>query len=577
MDHSQQSALIESRIFGSVGIIRQTFSCAVDRKINLSGRMYVTASNICFYANLFGFEKKIRIPFSQINSIEKHDVALVGENICVKTAQKEYNFRSFYDRDEAYKVLTNLMDENTSNDPAPDTDLNNNDNNDNNDDNDNNDNNEFVNDYYDESINNNLLKTSSSSELDNIFDNSSVDSSTLENMQMNNKNRSRTWDHPALKKSISNSSTNSSNSKRTPPPAASSSRKNSFDDEIAAALVESKTRRSIYAAANNNDKNNNVKFAESTPPTNVVMNRSSEVEESDFQSMDTSVVNTSSLNPPPSDMKSAWENFKDNTLQHYKLLAVENYFLPVSVDEFFDFFVKDDCVFSTGRFHKEVRKDSDVSTEPWRSANEWGMLRNLTFRCPVNAPIGPSSTRATKRQRLHKFGIFGLIIETSTELEDVPSADCFTVEDFYLIEPSEDKKGITIRAEFEVKFVKSCMWRRIIESKTKVETSNWCLQFCEHMKKVIAEIRTGEKVIGVSETNKLEGGEFGSGDARAGAGVGGRGVNSQLLTLLLILVGFLCLICGVLVYLLMSLNSSVQQLTTLTDVLVDSKNSQCAT
>ncbi|CAN0516175.1 unnamed protein product, partial [Ectocarpus sp. 8 AP-2014] len=39
------------------------FSCAVESRILLHGRMYVTNTFVCFYSNLFGFEKIIKIPF----------------------------------------------------------------------------------------------------------------------------------------------------------------------------------------------------------------------------------------------------------------------------------------------------------------------------------------------------------------------------------------------------------------------------------------------------------------------------------------------------------------------------------
>ena len=36
------------------------YSCAVESKILLHGRMYITDKFICFYSNFFGFEKKVR-------------------------------------------------------------------------------------------------------------------------------------------------------------------------------------------------------------------------------------------------------------------------------------------------------------------------------------------------------------------------------------------------------------------------------------------------------------------------------------------------------------------------------------
>jgi hypothetical protein len=40
------------------------FSCAVESKILLHGRMYITDKFVCFYSNFFGFEKKVRSPGS---------------------------------------------------------------------------------------------------------------------------------------------------------------------------------------------------------------------------------------------------------------------------------------------------------------------------------------------------------------------------------------------------------------------------------------------------------------------------------------------------------------------------------
>lgn len=104
------------------------FSCAVESKILLHGRMYVTQKFICFYSNLFGLEKKvqhtrpvhargfvgqecwrltatgpgatqIRIPYSHVTCITKENTALVIPNaIAIITHKKEYIFRSFWDR-----------------------------------------------------------------------------------------------------------------------------------------------------------------------------------------------------------------------------------------------------------------------------------------------------------------------------------------------------------------------------------------------------------------------------------------------------------------------------------------------
>jgi hypothetical protein len=50
--------------------------------------MYITNRFICFYSNLFGLEKKIRIPYSHIRSITKENTAMVIPNaIAISTGK----------------------------------------------------------------------------------------------------------------------------------------------------------------------------------------------------------------------------------------------------------------------------------------------------------------------------------------------------------------------------------------------------------------------------------------------------------------------------------------------------------
>lgn len=56
------------------------FTCAVESTVLLHGRMYITSKFICFYSNLFGLEKKIRIPYSHIKNITKENTAMVIPN-----------------------------------------------------------------------------------------------------------------------------------------------------------------------------------------------------------------------------------------------------------------------------------------------------------------------------------------------------------------------------------------------------------------------------------------------------------------------------------------------------------------
>lgn len=108
-DTSKEDVL--KQIFGTIGDLIEDFTCAVESTVLLHGRMYITNKFICFYSNLFGLEKKIRIPYSHIKSILKKNTAKVLPNaIAICTDKKDYTFRSFWDRDDCYRILTNFLD-----------------------------------------------------------------------------------------------------------------------------------------------------------------------------------------------------------------------------------------------------------------------------------------------------------------------------------------------------------------------------------------------------------------------------------------------------------------------------------
>jgi hypothetical protein len=135
---------ILKQIFGDVGELIDDFSCAVESTVLLHGRMYITTKYICFYSNLFGLEKKIRIPYSHIKNISKENTAMVIPNaiaiatglcfpspyfaslICLShfdvflpyfstsvsfiTDKRDYVFRSFWDREDCYRILVAFLE-----------------------------------------------------------------------------------------------------------------------------------------------------------------------------------------------------------------------------------------------------------------------------------------------------------------------------------------------------------------------------------------------------------------------------------------------------------------------------------
>ena len=97
---------ILTHFFGNVGEMVDDFSCAIEATILLHGRLFISTKFACFYSNLFGLEKKIRIPLSHINVLTKEQTAMVIPNaICIQTFKKSYIFRSFWDRNLCFDTL----------------------------------------------------------------------------------------------------------------------------------------------------------------------------------------------------------------------------------------------------------------------------------------------------------------------------------------------------------------------------------------------------------------------------------------------------------------------------------------
>ncbi|KAJ8900174.1 hypothetical protein K2173_024814 [Erythroxylum novogranatense] len=82
------------------------FNCASQESILLQGHMYLFVHYICFYSNIFGFETKKIIPFSEITSVKRAKTAGIFPNaIEIIAGGKKYFFASFLSRDEAFKLI----------------------------------------------------------------------------------------------------------------------------------------------------------------------------------------------------------------------------------------------------------------------------------------------------------------------------------------------------------------------------------------------------------------------------------------------------------------------------------------
>jgi hypothetical protein len=102
-----------------------------------------------------------------------------------------------------------------------------------------------------------------------------------------------------------------------------------------------------------------------------------------------------------------------------------------------------------------------------------------------------STTRCTKLQQAKRFGEYGIVVRTSTRMEDVPAASTFTVEDTLLVHQVEDgegKVGVQVEISYGIVFFQGSIFKYIIESSTNREMKIWMDQYYEHMQKACANV-----------------------------------------------------------------------------------------
>jgi len=131
-----------------------------------------------------------------------------------------------------------------------------------------------------------------------------------------------------------------------------------------------------------------------------------------------------------------------------------------SLDQFFSTFLADDATHSL-RSHHVATGDTDVKETNWESKGEMEFTRLISYKHPLNVPIGPPFGEAEKTQTLTKIPGQCLCILTKTVICDVPMTDCFYVEDCLLVKCLPEG-GIGISLMFDIHFVKSTMFKRII-------------------------------------------------------------------------------------------------------------------
>eukprot|EP01038_Epipyxis_sp_PR26KG_P006047 gene6047-8326_t len=404
-------------IFGEIGELIDDFSCAVESTVLLHGRMYITNKFICFYSNLFGLEKKIRIPYSHIKSIKREMTAMVIPNaICISTDKKDYLFRSFWDREECFKILEKFLSK-------------------------------FKGILVDQ-----ILKDGSEYGKLKI---TAVDNNYFTNGNINNNSNININGNSLIG---TNSNTVTTTTNIVTPQAANDLLVTTRDNSITITDTPSQPSgvsiiSSIPANADDID-NNNISLSHRSaslpvisinqiPSAQSAINRPVSLSRANGRGSgfpiltidEEAVVDTESGfgyhdEQDNLDLPSLLKNEAETSKQS---IPVASEVINISLGEFVALFVSENAPYSFKKYH-EIVKDTNVIMTPWTEMPQFGYGREIKFFKPVNLP-GLASTRGVKVQRYKRFGDYGLCLCSSTRLEDVPAADTFSVDDTIMVIP----------------------------------------------------------------------------------------------------------------------------------------------
>ena len=410
------------QVFGDVGDLIDDFSCAVETSVLLHGRMYVTSRFLCFYSNLFGLEKKIRIPYSHITQITKENTVLVIPNaIAITTYRKEYLFRSFWDRDECFRILRDFID---------------------------------------------------------TYKNGVTRRSSLPPVPMGRDAGGSHDGDGAITQSMSNTNLHAG-----------------VLGPLLGELLPQDDSDSEHEEGQGQEEDDEDEEGEDGADGENEGEGDNEVSEDEDEDLGFSLIDSAA--GPQVSLESMTpeqlaEAYREEEAKSRLKISVTSAVMALSVAEFAEVFVEDGAIHSWLVYHDLV-EDTSLELSAWADMPNTllGKARELKFYKPVNLP-GLKSTRGVKVQRYRRFGDAGLVVCSSTRLEDVPAADTFSVEDMVSVQRVHGPAGedmVQVEITFEVYFLKTTIFKYLIERNTQSEMQKWLEAFFAHMQRCAVEYR----------------------------------------------------------------------------------------
>ena len=190
--------------------------------------------------------------------------------------------------------------------------------------------------------------------------------------------------------------------------------------------------------------------------------------------------------------------------------------------------------------HTGSQGDKEIEITPWQEVNQGvGATRTIRFIANLDGlPVGPPTAPVMQMQRVRVFGQHGMILETSSSMENVPAGDCFTLEDRWVVRPwsevegNGEGEGLLIETSFEVRFVKSTFFKKIIESRSRADTLHYHRRWFEMIEKHVKRHARGtaRHLDAASPSRQAAGAALrrrGAGAKRGGGGGGGGGEGME--------------------------------------------------
>ena len=163
--------------------------------------------------------------------------------------------------------------------------------------------------------------------------------------------------------------------------------------------------------------------------------------------------------------------------------------LPCSLEMFMDLFFSNEASFPIGKYQTEVIRDRELAYTKWRKSSDTFppvFNRDALFTHPLNNPLGPSEAKTCRQQRFQRFGTLGATLQNTTNVQGVPGADCFTVEDRWIVEALSDNT-VRFMVTFQINFSKRTMIKPLIQKNIKMETKKWFQGYVTFLQRALQE------------------------------------------------------------------------------------------